>query len=975
MPHSDYVEDHEWWSAFVMLEEKYTEAKCESRKYQVKKKLGISRKFGGTANKRAGPLPTTEGYSMSSTGSTEESSMSSTGSTEESSMSSTGSTEESSMSSTGSTEESSMSSTGSTEGPSMSSTGSTEGPSMSSTGSTEGPSMSSTGSTEGPSMSSTGSTEGPSMSSSGSTEGPSMSSSGSTEGPSMSSSGSTEGPSMSSSGGTEGPSMSSSGSTVWAEENYEYEEGSDGCDTSAKCNTTCNGYFCSVGYCIPKYWLCDEYNDCPSGEDELGCDSCSYGSFRCSSGKCIPNAWVCDGSMDCSDAADELICDVEKWLVCPRGFFNCTETCIREMYRCDGEGDCPNAEDEVDCDECQKEAYQCQGGGCVAVPRLCDGVRNCPQGDDEDNCPVKNSTALCPPGYLSCDNGTCYNGRFRCDGKALCLDGTDEYYCYSEFVTPEVHEMRLSCSEYYRNLVNYLGIEGLPNISPSESQRECQPFGNGSYREISFWSPVCLISVVCDFYGCYSADLERYTEFVEKRQLCSKCGDTSTNCWLPKWIDEYEGGKLTNDSLDLMLKKGIIPDFSDVADLYAPSRDERLNNSISAEDIVYSCTFNKRQCDHTHFYTWMSDEYGTCYTFNSFFQGNESDLRVTKKAGPKSGLKVTLNIRKGVALLTPEVGVRVIVHDPRLLPALEEEGFTVGPGVSSVAIMRTKYQRLGKPHGICTDEYNFDHPYTYSRKLCKQLCIERVYRERCGCFVGQNPLYDWLDEKPIKRCSSTDLVQGMCMGAIEKSLEEEQIECDCPLPCSEMKYSAQVTASMANEMYYNILSQTRKELQSLCTDDSQMVSLLLYLDSMNYAVTEESPAYSWDTLLSNIGGSLGLFVGVSLISLLEMMEMFIDMIIIAYRRCTGIKRISQTSPSVAWTGKMERVERQMSQQGNEYHQLRKELEMIKDIVQDLKQNQDDSLASIRVQPNGAALTDRGGTEASRMFNLLFMKNE
>lgn len=36
---------------------------------------------------------------------------------------------------------------------------------------------------------------------------------------------------------------------------------------------------------------------------------------------------------------------------------------------------------------------------------------------------------------------------------------------------------------------------------------------------------------------------------------------------------------------------------------------------------------------------------------------------------------------------------------------------------------------------------------------------------------------------------------------------------------------------------------------------------------------------------------------------------------------------------------MERVERQMSQQGNEYHQLRKELEMIKDIVQDLKQNQ------------------------------------
>lgn len=32
--------------------------------------------------------------------------------------------------------------------------------------------------------------------------------------------------------------------------------------------------------------------------------------------------------------------------------------------------------------------------------------------------------------------------------------------------------------------------------------------------------------------------------------------------------------------------------------------------------------------------------------------------------------------------------MRVVVHDPRLLPALEEEGFSIGPGVSSVAVKR-----------------------------------------------------------------------------------------------------------------------------------------------------------------------------------------------------------------------------------------------------------------------------------------------
>lgn len=56
------------------------------------------------------------------------------------------------------------------------------------------------------------------------------------------------------------------------------------------------------------------------------------------------------------------------------------------------------------------------------------------------------------------------------------------------------------------------------------------------------------------------------------------------------------------------------------------------------------------------------------------------------------------------------------------------------------------------------------------------------------------------------------------------------------------------------------------------------------------------PLPQWDTLLSNIGGSLGLFVGVSLISILEMFEMIIDIIFVGYKRCMrGDKRISQMS--------------------------------------------------------------------------------
>ncbi|XP_069975235.1 degenerin-like protein asic-2 [Penaeus vannamei] len=225
-------------------------------------------------------------------------------------------------------------------------------------------------------------------------------------------------------------------------------------------------------------------------------------------------------------------------------------------------------------------------------------------------------------------------------------------------------------------------------------------------------------------------------------------------------------------------------------------------------------------------------------------------------------------------------------------------------------------------------------------------------------------------------------MRTLCTAIVSKSIEEESIQCDCPLPCSEMTYDAQVTTSQPNNLYYNILSDTRKELKSLCSNDSQMVSLLVYLDSKSYTVTEESPAYSvslrlcpllcqWDTLLSNIGGSLGLFIGVSLISILEMIEMIIDFIVIGFRRCTGRgKKISQTS-AAAWQGKIEVVERLMDRQHNRYEQLRKEL--IKDIINDLKQNNDESFSSTRVHPNSTA--DRGNLDASRVFSLVFLRDE
>ena len=42
-------------------------------------------------------------------------------------------------------------------------------------------------------------------------------------------------------------------------------------DIHAYASSECNGYQCVEGPCIYDYWVCDDYVDCPYGEDEEGC--------------------------------------------------------------------------------------------------------------------------------------------------------------------------------------------------------------------------------------------------------------------------------------------------------------------------------------------------------------------------------------------------------------------------------------------------------------------------------------------------------------------------------------------------------------------------------------------------------------------------------------------------------------------------------------------------------------------------------
>ncbi|XP_068221346.1 uncharacterized protein [Palaemon carinicauda] len=520
-------------------------------------------------------------------------------------------------------------------------------------------------------------------------------------------------------------------------------------------------YQCPEGNCIPKEFLCDQYNDCANGTDEIGCGNCTEYQFTCYDGKCIPMSWKCDDIADCSQAEDEFVCSIgDEVLKCATGNRTCEDgSCLREIYICDGVQDCKEGDDETNCDSCSGRSFRCDDGQCIPSHYVCDGNQHCSGLEDEANCSV-NATS-CPNDHYVCgEENKCLNPRFLCNKIKDCLLGDDENatMCNSTVEASPAHQVRLKCSTVYNNTM-YVNFGIFRGEEDDPGTFSCD-LKDGEFTQEDNFSPMCVEGFTCDFYGCYSIKGKFYSEYTQTKGVkCALCAGKEI-CWAQSWINQLNQGELSIESLKLMLNKEV-SDFDDLTQLFIPSKQEKENYSISTDEFIYSCKFDGYYCDPRYFQKWMSDDYGACYSFNSPLNGNNRVPYEITSAGPEHGLEVTLNVRTGMAVLSKELGVRVSIHNPEVLPMMLEEGFNVGPGTSSIRISRTKKVLLGNPHGNCSSEYNHGAPFkAYSRPICKALCLEDTIRKMCNCVKGISPIYANMTDDTEKICDPLSMEDG-----------------------------------------------------------------------------------------------------------------------------------------------------------------------------------------------------------------------
>jgi hypothetical protein len=110
----------------------------------------------------------------------------------------------------------------------------------------------------------------------------------------------------------------------------------------------------------------------------------------------------------------------------------------------------------------------------------------------------------------------------------------------------------------------------------------------------------------------------------------------------------------------------------------------------------------------------------------------------------------------------------------------------------------------------------------------------------------------------------------------------------CPLECNRTRFKAFLSSyEVIGDFYYdyirsnaNLSSDFVRTNLTIDTAKESFTFTLLFYESMSYTLVTESPTMDVVSLMANIGGTLGLFLGVSLLHVCEIVDVIIQVILI-----------------------------------------------------------------------------------------------
>ncbi|XP_055598387.1 pickpocket protein 28-like [Uranotaenia lowii] len=354
--------------------------------------------------------------------------------------------------------------------------------------------------------------------------------------------------------------------------------------------------------------------------------------------------------------------------------------------------------------------------------------------------------------------------------------------------------------------------------------------------------------------------------------------------------------------------------------LHLPNKTSNLSYStliedlaLTEDDVMGHCKVRNNLDDCEDWFLRSMTEEGICFTFNGLDQsdllrpqflqnlngwkapstnwsresgyppsaGFEAFPFRALGASPQEGLVMVLAsdiFENDFDCRSATKGFKVFIHPPDVYPRvmksyiLVQENYEVNIVLKPHVITTSSKLRKTSPERrqcIFNQDRQLEYFQIYNQKNCELECLTRYTLQRCGCVRFSMP-----HTNDTAECEMSNI---KCVIEAEKELTEMSLpndegkptfwaSCNCLPACISYQYEFEVTESESSKT-----SGRRSSFKQLEDYGGDITRLNIYFKKSSFLASRRSELYTLTDFVANCGGLLGLFMGFSLVSVIELL--------------------------------------------------------------------------------------------------------
>uniref|UniRef100_A0A0K0F9A3 Acid-sensing ion channel 1 n=1 Tax=Strongyloides venezuelensis TaxID=75913 RepID=A0A0K0F9A3_STRVS len=272
---------------------------------------------------------------------------------------------------------------------------------------------------------------------------------------------------------------------------------------------------------------------------------------------------------------------------------------------------------------------------------------------------------------------------------------------------------------------------------------------------------------------------------------------------------------------------------------------------------------------------------GKCYEINLNSSHNEQ-LHNPVRPGIDNGLMIIADYHSEEQLFVDtdiaeeslfgdifQKGFRYSMHEKKEGNPFASEDSTASPGTRVFTALDVEFNKLleNNDWGNCTNNWplEYEDKREYSSKNCKTVCRAKYFNDSCGCapyaynidgkYVVCTPFQLYNCIKKDKKFPNKNVVLPSCE--------------ECGSDCESWIYSAYNSygGDFPTEALYKLAGRNKSWTPDFIKNN--FVAVNIFLKDNSYTYYEQLKATTLSEVLSNIGGSMGLFLGMNIFSVGE----------------------------------------------------------------------------------------------------------